>query len=201
MQQVNTFFPFGPPVYINNIDPKYVEEMLEHVDTAQMTPNKYDKRDSLAGRIDDQYTIEPLTSEACKGHILQHVSQYNFDVGGQTDTYEISGLWVNIQRYMELNPMHSHDGMFSFVIFLKKNLKFSKLPPKKYYTGFWLRFGSGVCDFIILFIIGFISGYFIQLIFYDTVFGKSFETVLGIAISWSYICLFQSSKYQIKERS
>ena len=27
-------------------------------------------------------------------------------------------------------------------------------------------------------------------------FGKSFETVLGIAISWSYICLFQSSKYQ-----
>ena len=77
-----------------------------------------------------------------------------------------------------------------------KKLRYSKLPSKKYYSGFWLRFGSGVCDFIILFIIGFISGYFIQLIFYDTVFGKSFETVLGIAISWSYICLFQSSKYQ-----
>ena len=123
MQQVSsTFFPFGPPVYMNNIDPKYVEEMLQHVDTAQMTPNQYDKRDSLAGRIDDQYTIESLTSDACKGHILQHVSQYNFDVGGLTDGYEISGLWVNLQRYMELNPMHSHDGMFSFVIFLKNEL-------------------------------------------------------------------------------
>ena len=123
MQQVtSTFFPFGPPVYINNIDPKYVEEMLQHVDTASASPDNYDKRDSLAGRIDDQYTIEPLTSEACKGHILQHVNQYNFDVGGNTDMYEISGLWVNIQRYMELNPMHSHDGMFSFVIFLKNEL-------------------------------------------------------------------------------
>ncbi|MFL2891863.1 MAG: RDD family protein [Candidatus Pelagibacter sp.] len=100
------------------------------------------------------------------------------------------GLWVIIILfiYFGVAPLIAYNSY--------KNLKFSKLPPKKYYTGFWLRFGSGVCDFIILFIIGFISGYFIQLIFYDTVFGKSFETVLGIAISWSYICLFQSSKYQ-----
>ena len=97
MQQVtNTFFPFGPPVYISNIDPKYVEEMLEHVDTASASPENYDKRDSLAGRIDDQYTIESLTSEACKGHILQHVNQYNFDVGGNTDVYEIEGLCIVI---------------------------------------------------------------------------------------------------------
>ena len=100
------------------------------------------------------------------------------------------GLWVIIILFIYFGaaPLIAYNTY--------KNLKFSKLPPKKYYTGFWLRFGSGVCDFIILFILGFISGYFIQLIFYDTVFGKSFETVLGIAISWSYICLFQSSKYQ-----
>ena len=100
------------------------------------------------------------------------------------------GLWTLIILfiYFGVAPLIAYNSY--------KNLKFSKLPPKKYYTGFWLRFGSGVCDFIILFIIGFISGYFIQLIFYDTVFGKSFETVLGFAISWSYICLFQSSKYQ-----
>ena len=77
-----------------------------------------------------------------------------------------------------------------------KNLKFSKLPPKKYYTGFWLRFGSGVCDFIILIILGFISGILLQMIFYDTTFGESFDTIMGIIISWAYICFFQSSKYQ-----
>ena len=84
---------------------------------------KYDKRDRLAGRIDDQYEIMPLVSDSCKGHIMKHVSQFiQIHVGGQTDTYEISGLWVNIQRYMELNPIHRHTGMFSFVIYLENEL-------------------------------------------------------------------------------
>jgi len=125
MQQVNTFFPFGPPLYINMMDQKYIDEMLEHVETVQDTPNQYDMRSNLAGRINDQYTIEPLTSEACKGHILQHVTQYQFDVNADMQAappIEIDGLWVNMQRHMELNPMHSHDGMFSFVIFLKNEL-------------------------------------------------------------------------------
>ena len=77
-----------------------------------------------------------------------------------------------------------------------KKLRYSKLPSKKYYSGFWLRFGSGVCDFIILIILGFISGIILQMIFYDTTFGESFDTIMGIIISWAYICFFQSSKYQ-----
>ena len=126
MQQVNTFFPFGPPLYIGQIDPKYVKEMMECTETAQQTPNKYDNRPFLAGQIDDQYSITELASDACGGHILQHVMTYMQDCmqGDKTHEFEpcIDGLWVNIQRYMELNPMHSHDGMFSFVIFLKNEL-------------------------------------------------------------------------------
>ena len=100
------------------------------------------------------------------------------------------GLWVIVILfiYFGVAPLIAYN--------CYKNLKFSKLPSKKYFTGFWLRFGSGVCDFIILVIIGFISGFFLQLIFYDTVFGNSFDTVIGLVISWSYICFFQSSKYQ-----
>ena len=127
MQQVNTFFPFGPPLYISEIDPKYIKEMMECMETAQQTPNKYDNRPYLAGQIDDQYSIIELKSEACGGHILQHVQKYKEDLGvGREEMHDfepvIDGLWVNIQRYMEINPMHSHDGLFSFVIFLKNEL-------------------------------------------------------------------------------
>ena len=100
------------------------------------------------------------------------------------------GFWIIIILfiYFGLAPLIAYH--------LYKKLKYSKLPSGKYFSGFWLRFGAGVCDFVILIIIGFISGFFLQLLFYDTAFGESFNTITGIIISWAYICFFQSSKYQ-----
>ena len=90
--------------------------------------------------------------------------------------------------YFGLAPLIAHN--------LYKKLRYSKLPSKKYFSGFWLRFGAGVCDFVILIILGFVSGFIMQILFYDTTFGESFDTIMGIIISWAYICFFQSSKYQ-----
>jgi len=123
-QELSTLFPFGPPVYISQIDPKYIEEMEQSIETAT-NDESFSMREGLAGRIDDQYQILPLTSDACKGHILQHVNQLYYDTGArptETDRVEIDALWVNIQRYMELNPAHAHTGMFSFVIYIKNEL-------------------------------------------------------------------------------
>jgi len=122
-EQVNTFFPFGPPVYLSQIDPKYISEMEQSIETA-INDESLSAREGLAGRIDNQYQILPLTSQACLGHILQHVNQYHFDTGGeQMNNIEIDALWVNIQRYMEFNPAHHHTGMFSFVIYIKNDLE------------------------------------------------------------------------------
>ena len=100
------------------------------------------------------------------------------------------GFWIIIILfiYFGLAPLIAYH--------LYKKLKYSKLPSRKYFSGFWLRFGAGVCDFVILIIIGFVSGFFLQLLFYDTTFGESFNTIMGIIVSWAYICFFQSSKYQ-----
>lgn len=122
-EQVNTFFPFGPPVYLSQIDPKYISEMEQSIETATKDES-LSAREGLAGRIDNQYQILPLTSQACLGHILQHVNQYHFDTGGEPmNNIEIDALWVNIQRYMEFNPAHHHTGMFSFVIYIKNDLE------------------------------------------------------------------------------
>ena len=34
------------------------------------------------------------------------------------------------------------------------------------------------------------------MLFFDTQFGESFDSLIGIVISWAYICLLQSSKHQ-----
>jgi len=77
-----------------------------------------------------------------------------------------------------------------------KKLKYSKLPSRKHYIGFWLRFGAGVADLFILVLISFLIGFFLQLLFYDTSFGPGSDYVLGIVIAWAYVCLLQSSRHQ-----
>ena len=100
------------------------------------------------------------------------------------------GIWILIILfvYFGLAPLISYN--------LYNKLKYSKLPKKKYFVGFWLRFGAGVADVIILTIVSFFVGFFMQLIFYDTRFGPASELFLGTIISWAYICFLQSSKHQ-----
>jgi uncharacterized RDD family membrane protein YckC len=100
------------------------------------------------------------------------------------------GIWIFIIFFIYFGtaPIISH--------FVYKSLKFSKLPQKKRYIGFWVRFGAGVADTFILVIVGFVLGFLIQIILYDTNFGPGSDYILGIVISWSYFCLSHSSKHQ-----
>ncbi len=117
------FSPFGPVLYIGDIDSKYINEMEQCIETATKD-EALSARKGLAGRIDDQYEILPLASDACKGHILQHVNEYYYQTGGSPLTdIAIDALWVNMQRYMEFNPIHAHGGMISFVIYIKNDLE------------------------------------------------------------------------------
>lgn len=122
-----TFLPFGPAIYLNRVDEKYIVEMEKAKDKV-IGDNEREIGDRLAGRIDDQYEILDLVSDSCKGHIFQHVNQYYFDQRGSSINQEEDGtlgltsLWVNVQRYMEINPWHLHTGIVSFVIYIKNEL-------------------------------------------------------------------------------
>ncbi len=121
MQQIKTFFPFGPPVYISEVEPKYIDEMMNAMDKVYGIEEE-NMLDRLAGRLDHQYRISSHVSESCKGHIMQHACEFGNDCGLQLQNAFIDELWVNIQRYMEVNPFHKHTGMFSFVIYLHNEL-------------------------------------------------------------------------------
>lgn len=137
MQEIgNIVTPFGPPVYLGKIDEKFIVEMEQAIETSRMNPEEYDARALLAGRIEEQLEILPHVSEACVGHIYSHARQYMNCVGGDFEKVlpdtELDALWVNIQRYMETNPWHSHGGMFSFVIFINNELNREETINNKY---------------------------------------------------------------------
>ena len=137
MSQVGSIVtPFGPSIYLGTIDEKYIVEMEQAIEKSRMSPEEYDARATLAGRIEEQLQILPHVSEACLGHIYSHAHQYMESCGGEPaavlpDT-EIDALWTNIQRYMETNPWHSHGGLFSFVIFINNELDREETINNKY---------------------------------------------------------------------
>tara|TARA_Y100000590_G_scaffold157874_1_gene181333 strand:+ start:131 stop:733 length:603 start_codon:yes stop_codon:yes gene_type:complete len=131
----STLSPFGPPVYISKVDPKYIAEMIAGMEKSSEDPDTYSNRHRLAGRIEEQYEILPHVSEACVGHIFQHVHQFWHDIGSplpKEGEVGLDALWVNIQRYMEFNPQHKHTGMLSFVIYIKNELNRVETINNKY---------------------------------------------------------------------
>lgn len=118
------FSPFGPPVYYGGIRP----DLLDHVsDCIEQRRGSEDHNVSgmLAGRVEEQILIEDLVSDECKEHILNHVMTIiqNCSLAIPKEHLEINGLWVNIANNAEFNPIHSHDGLFSFVFYTKNTVK------------------------------------------------------------------------------
>lgn len=65
------------------------------------------------------------------------------------------------------------------------------------YIGFWKRVGAYVLDFIIIFIIVFVFGFFGVLWFGDAaVFSDSFYDIFGIVLTWLYFAWYESSDKQ-----
>jgi len=122
--QGNMFSPFGPPVYHGGIRPDFLDHVTDCIEQRRGS-NDHDMSGMLAGRVDEQILIEDLVSDECKDHILSHVMTVidNCSLAIPREHLEINGLWVNISNNAEFNPIHSHDGLFSFVFYTKNTVK------------------------------------------------------------------------------
>ena len=84
-------------------------------------------KESLAGNIHESYeliddndwffynTIQPLCS--LYAEVFENVGK-RIPVN-QTHPYILQPFWVNYQKQNEFNPSHNHDGVYSFVIWMK----------------------------------------------------------------------------------
>ena len=109
-------------IYKFNVPEDINEKLL-----AWITDKSEPRTEALAGNIRQEYSlskymhllepfiffelskIEPLVNRFKNDQILYPNPQ----------NLTIASLWVNYQKKHEFNPMHTHSGVFSFIIFLK----------------------------------------------------------------------------------
>jgi len=85
----------------------------------------------LAGIIEKEYSLNHLLEtsigynlkDLCIKMITIYTERYRYpdsiQVNSSLSKYKLQSLWVNFQKKHEFNPVHSHSGVFSFVIWVK----------------------------------------------------------------------------------
>ena len=79
----------------------------------------------LAGNIEKQFelsssnaALEPYVLYLCREYLNTFNPAHTFQFS-QIKNLKLNASWVNFQKKNEFNPIHTHDGMFSFVIWIK----------------------------------------------------------------------------------
>ena len=84
----------------------------------------------LAGNIKEEWNLEP-SIPIFNSYILSLINKNEnhinylfkerkkFVIEDRTPPLQLTGFWVNFQKKYEFNPIHNHNGLFSFVIFVK----------------------------------------------------------------------------------
>lgn len=84
----------------------------------------------LAGNIAEEYGLK-ITSDDVKKELMNYFqrirtvhknnSVYENQVFGKlsNNSLDLDSIWVNYQKKYEFNPLHSHSGVYSFVIWVK----------------------------------------------------------------------------------
>jgi len=100
------------------------------------------KNHKLAGNISDSFYLEDKDNWFFNNVLLHLIQQYQKEdltaiipaVLTKNCSYVLETIWVNFQKKYEFNPAHSHQGVFSFVVWVEipssykkeKELKFMK---------------------------------------------------------------------------
>ena len=115
-----TYMNWGPFVLKTKLPNYVIKELLIQGKKAKQSYNK-----SLAGHLKDQFLypvnvqnwfykeITPILQAYREGHCKYHgIENFNIELS-------FDDLWVNYMKAGDFNPIHTHGGDYSFVIFLQ----------------------------------------------------------------------------------
>ena len=120
--------PFGPEIYFSQIDQDILKYLQDFVKQRKNNDKKWNK--NLAGMIEEEYILkldDAVYSDKLAKEIVFHLEKmFSFFTDPDSNTnndlkvtsIEFSPAWVNVQRPGEFNPMHSHSGAYSFIIYV-----------------------------------------------------------------------------------
>lgn len=113
-------------MYVLTDVPKDVLEKLDNIINQQ---NKGTASDKLAGNLRNEFLI-PEGREVLHPFLMALIDAHNEKypeiqtkarsfISRRDNQFAIFELWVNFQKKYEFNPIHIHDGIYSFVIWHK----------------------------------------------------------------------------------
>ncbi len=117
--------PFGPPIYKNKLEFEHIEKINKYLEQNLLNnkekKEKLDASKSLVGKVTEEIFLEKsfLEKEFLK-IIGPHIN--NFLISSNYKSHElinIDSCWVVRQFESEYNPVHSHNGDVSGVLYLK----------------------------------------------------------------------------------
>ena len=111
---------------------KFSEEQLipikTEINNLEKSMDSHDDKkhnNHLAGNIKREYTLtdckrytENLIIPLLQEYDREFAYLENFDTLNKPVPIILDGLWVNFQKKYEFNPIHKHDGLFSFALWL-----------------------------------------------------------------------------------
>ena len=105
-----------------------VDLFIKLKEQINLLKNKKSHQAKLAGNIKEEWNISEATdlfNEYILNLINKHPVHLNFlnkeksKFCQKKPLLKLTDLWVNFQKKHEFNPIHVHDGLFSFIIFVQ----------------------------------------------------------------------------------
>ena len=105
-----------------------IDKLWEYIAYAKSNPVSVKK--DLAGNLSDSLALVDTDSRFIENYLSEIIKVFEKNLPsddriqimpqGQTAfMYNLKTLWVNFQKQTQFNPAHAHDGLYSFVIFMK----------------------------------------------------------------------------------
>lgn len=133
------YYHFGSFLAKTQIDESLYHDICADVKN-KVWPNRIDYQPLLAGKIKDEYgfndSLKAKYENLLKPYIIEYVKHLMTDWHGVTQetmsdpdskeynvlshlhNLEITGIWANFQKRLEYNPIHTHGGDISFVLYI-----------------------------------------------------------------------------------
>jgi len=152
----------------------YEPVMQEIMEIQQDDSGIYKMNRTLAGQIEKEYQLEKS-----KPHIVPYIEEMGRQYSKHWDFYsgrdlKVDSLWVNLQKKTEYNPIHNHDGVLSYVCWLKVPYTLEDELKQKHSENSRTKEFSASFQFI-----------------YSTVLGKVVNEILNVENGWEgRVCMF-----------
>jgi len=117
--------PFGPPIYKNNLAIKDIEKINNYLENDLLNDDdkkiKLDASNSLVGKVKEEIHLEKEFLEKELLNIIgPHINSFLINSNYKDHrSINIDSCWVVRQYESEYNPIHSHNGDVSGVLYLK----------------------------------------------------------------------------------